>query len=292
MRGTDTGIVLGLYRSGCERSILEGALSLGVTALDTSYSYLGFRSHSVLAAVAADLLPEFSISTKIGFFPGPERSVHSLDPHRLREALERTCDDLGRAPDLVFLHNPERSLARLPLSEGRARFAAACVVLRDAVTAGQCGAWGIASWDPRVLCDLLHEHPPDAPDVLMTRAGLLVSHEILRASEALAASFDLPVRARWGMSPFGGNAHNPIWQALDTRPFLAPGEDHYALHAAFRVSYYLPVVSTIAVGTSDPDHLRNLVTARTLRVDDQAIHRYRQLLEARAKADASQPRPA
>jgi len=235
-------------------------------------------------------LPEFAISTKVGYFPRPGGSEHSLASRRLGEALERTAADLGRVPDLVFLHNPERSLARIAAAEGRARFAEACATLAEAVTAGLCASWGVASWDPRPLDALLRDDPSGAspaPAVLMTRAGLLVGYNILRASESLAALFRLPVQARWGMSPFGGDTADPIWRTVNTRALVPACGEHTALQAAFRVAYCLPEVSRVAVGTSRPDHLRDLADATALDVDQDAIRCYRQLLRASAGAGRS-----
>lgn len=81
MRGTDPRVVLGLHRSRHERRLLTAALDLGVTALDTSTSYLDFRSHQVLVRIADDLLPKFTVSTKVGYFSAPDGAEHSLDPH-------------------------------------------------------------------------------------------------------------------------------------------------------------------------------------------------------------------
>jgi pyridoxine 4-dehydrogenase len=72
------------------------------------------------------------------------RDVHST---RLRppDCAKRSSEDLGRTPDLVFLHNPERTLAGLPTSEGRCQLAAACNALAETVAASLCRAWGIAA---------------------------------------------------------------------------------------------------------------------------------------------------
>ncbi|MEU1784280.1 hypothetical protein ABZ545_33150 [Streptomyces abikoensis] len=76
-----------------------------MTALDTAYNYDHFASHRTLRGVVGDLLPQFSISTKIGYFP----DGHDLDPVRLRRAAERAAEDLGRVPNTLLLHNPEAS---------------------------------------------------------------------------------------------------------------------------------------------------------------------------------------
>lgn len=51
-------------------------MTLGVTNLDTAYNYRGFTSHRTLASTASDLLSEFTISTKVGFFPSSRGHEH------------------------------------------------------------------------------------------------------------------------------------------------------------------------------------------------------------------------
>lgn len=94
-----------------------------------------------LSSGYTDLLPRFTLFTKVGFFPVAGQAEHSLDPGRLRESMEQTNHDLGRAPDLVFLHNPERSLTGLP-DAGRDALRVACAALEAAFRA--------AYWLPRV----------------------------------------------------------------------------------------------------------------------------------------------
>lgn len=255
-------------------------MTLGIRALDTAYNYLTFTSHRTLARTAGDLLSEFSISTKVGFFPGRE---HSLDPRRLRMAVEKSAEDLHQSPAVVFLHNPERSLTDHSPGAARERLAAACTALHEATSEGLCSSWGIATWNPRVMLAALSG--PDViptPTVVMVRAGLLVSTEVLGASEALSARFGLDVDARWGMSPFGGRTTDPVWDMVNARVFLHGGQTCSNLQAAFRVAYELPRVGRIAVGTNSVGHLRDLLAAVTQRADERAIIRYRELLHSRA----------
>ncbi|MCK2245438.1 MULTISPECIES: aldo/keto reductase [unclassified Crossiella] len=80
-------------------------------ALDTAYNYRNFTSHRTLSSAASDLLQHFTISTKVGFMPGPNGTPrHTLSPPRLREAIDRTVETLGVRPEVIFLHNPERAL--------------------------------------------------------------------------------------------------------------------------------------------------------------------------------------
>ncbi|MFD9376094.1 aldo/keto reductase [Streptomyces sp. NPDC059999] len=271
MHGADPRLVLGLHRSRHHRDILTAALDLGVTALDTAAPYLGFRSHAVLAETAADLLPKFAISTKVGFFPGIGGAEHSLDPVRLRPAVERAARELGREPDTVLLHNPELSLTGLTTADGLALLGNACAALADATRSGLCRTWGVASWDTRSLAMIQVDDLP-SPDVLMVRAGFLVGIDLLDVTTVLRTAWQ--VGETWGMSPFG-SGHKAMWEAFDPRPFLRPRHgDLSRMQAAFRTAFHLPTASAVAVGTDDPRHLAQLVQALGAEVDTSAVNQY------------------
>lgn len=239
-----------------------------MTRLDTASNYLRHRSHQALRTTAGDLLTKFSISTKVGFFP----EGHSLDPARLRTAVEQAIKDLGREPDLVFLHNPEHSE---PDAE---TLALACATLADTVRAGLCRSWGVSTWNPRPLPDL----DVPRPDVLMVRAGLLVGIDVLEAAEALVARWR-PSQI-WGMSPFNGGTAQEVWERFDPAVFLRDHADATRAQAVFRSSYALPRVDAVAVGTDSIDHLRELTDAVAHELDESVIREYRQLLKARQLA--------
>lgn len=228
------------------------------------------------------MLEEFTISTKVGYFPldGSKcHAEHSLDPLRLWEAVERSADELCRVPDLVFLHNPEVTLAQLGFDSGRDRLLAGCAVLDEAVASGMCGAWGIATWDPRpVLAAIEHSVPGIQPGALLVRAGLSVGAPILTAAESLSQLLEIPPQRRWGMSPFGGTTADPAWNRVDLNAFLAAEEEVSTAQAAFRLAYELPDVARVAVGTSSSTHLRDLCAAVELGVDPEATRRYRDLI--------------
>lgn len=122
---------------------------------------------------------------------------------------------------MVFLHSPERTLVGLPVSEGRYRLAAACEVLAEAVTAGLCGAWGIASWDPRSVVEVIDDDASGIePGALLLRAGLSVPDPVLGAGEQLSSSLAVATDRRWGMSPFGGSTADEAWRAVNLSSFL------------------------------------------------------------------------
>jgi pyridoxine 4-dehydrogenase len=299
-RGADSSLVLGLHRTRLSPELLQTALERSITQIDTATNYGGFTAHRTLARVAGKLLAQFSVSTKVGFFP-PDRpdtgqrrldgtvrgTVHSLDPVQLRRAVARAVDELGQVPAVVLLHNPERSLTGLSREAAWPALAEATSVLADMARRGWCAQWGIATWDADILwrvVDSAGEDAIPAPGVLMTRAGLLARSAVLDASIALAERFRIPASCRWGMSPFGGDTRDSVWEAVDPRMLLRPGQDATRWQAALRVAFDLPGAARVAVGTSDPAHLRQLATAPDLRIDSDQLDRYRRLLAISAAA--------
>jgi pyridoxine 4-dehydrogenase len=239
-----------------------------VTAVDTAYNYQRFDAHHVLAEAAGDLLEKFEISTKVGFFP----DGHSLEPARLRAAVEQAARELGRVPDTVLLHNPECSPHQ---------FQQACGALSALRDAGLCRAWGLSSWDPRPLVELADDAEPD---VLMVRAGLTVPAPVVDAAEQLAAT--LRAKRLWGMAPFGGNSADPVWKTVGTGLFLVPDQEATPLAAGLAAAFAIPHVEQVAVGTSNAHHLAELVAACGLTTNQQTIERYRALLRRTANVSA------
>ncbi|MFE5491467.1 aldo/keto reductase [Streptomyces virginiae] len=277
MHGADPRLVLGLHRSRHHRDILTAALELGVTALDTAAPYLGFRSHSVLAGRAADLLPKFTLSTKVGYFRGAEGAEHSLDPGCLRVAVEKAARELGREPDTVLLHNPERSLTGQSPADAHALLGDACTTLADAARDGLCQNWGVASWDPRLVSVVRVDDLP-SPDVLMVRAGFLVGIDLLDDTAVLRDVWR--AGETWGMSPLGGG-RGKVWEEFDPRPFLRPQYGNLSrIQAAFRTAFHLPSANAVAVGTDNPGHLAQLVQALGAEVDTAAVSQYLRALHS------------
>lgn len=125
-------------------------------------------------------------------------------------------------------------------------------MLTEAARQGWYEQWGIATWDPTTVWRVVANAPPasfPAPGVLMTRAGLLAKPAVLDASVALTEHVGLPASARWGMSPFGGDTRDPVWQAVNPRMLLRDGQDCTRPQAALRVAFVLPDVARVAVGT-------------------------------------------
>lgn len=237
--------------------------------------------------MAPDLLPEFTISTKVGFFPGDRgRTSHQLTPELILHGVKTTVDDLGVVPSVVLLHNPEQSLIDLPTTHAYNRLSAACAALAEAKAAGLCGEWGISSWSPRPVLKALAQATPATvprPDVVMVRAGLLVRADVLDEGDRLFQVLKVPRTGRWGMSPYGGIASDSVWTEINARAMLDGAPSCTPHQAAFRVAYELPAVHRVAVGTDNPEHLRELATATTFKVNHEQVSVYRTLLRDSAQ---------
>lgn len=214
--------------------------------------------------MAGDLLPFFEISTKVGFYP----DGHRMEPERIKDTVQTIPEELGRVPDTVLLHNPERS------DHG---FEEACQALSELRDAGYCRAWGFSTWNSRKLAGHAWEIP--RPDVVMVRAGLTVPTSELDGAERLTRQVD--ARALWGMAPFGGDAGNSLWARVDTTLFLSPGQRASGIQATVAVALAVPPVTRLAVGTASPAHLEEIVRAESLTVSAGTVDRYRTLLRSR-----------
>lgn len=279
MRRTDRRLALGFHRARPRHALLEHALSLGITDLDTAFNYQAFDGHRELVVAAGELIHEFTISTKVGYFPVGNGNYHSLRRWALRQAVEQTVGDLGVPPAVVLLHNPEQSLKALHPAQAHDYFADACEELERAVDAGLCGAWGVASWDPAPLRNVLRAGSDcPKPSTLMVRAGLSLTAAQLDAGESLCWEFNLDADQCWGMSPFGGSTSDPAWTSTDLSSFLEPDQDHTPVQAAFRLAFELPHCTRLAVGSGNEQHLGELCAATHLEVNVGAVDKYRELI--------------
>ncbi len=245
-----------------------------MTEVDTAFSYTDFAAHQLLAAVGPEITTRLSITTKVGFFP----EGHDLTPTRLSAAAHQIVDDLGRPPDTLLLHNPERSAPR---------FIRACEELIRLRDAGLCRSWGVSTWEPGAL---LGRDALASPDVVMVRCGLAVPARILAASEQLI--MELQPREVRGMSPFAGNTSGPIWSKIEPARFLTPAsraKEPNRIQSAYAVAFAVPQVSAIAVGTQDSDHLGQLCDATELHADPDTVARYRALLAERHTLAQKEP---
>ncbi|GHE11840.1 hypothetical protein GCM10010339_73070 [Streptomyces alanosinicus] len=74
-----------------------------------------------------------------------------------------------------------------------------------------------------------------------------------------------------------------MWDRFDPRVFLRDSRRLSRVQAAFSAAYYLPRVGSIAVGTDEPSHLRELVGGLAAQVEERTVQEYRRLLRDRSR---------
>lgn len=164
------------------RETIAHALGAGVNLIDTAINYRCQRSElavgAALQAATKAGVPRDAmvVCSKGGYLPlsgappatreeyrqylkeeffepgvlSPDDLVsggHSLAPRFLRYSIGRSRDNLGvQTIDLYYLHNPEQQLAAVSTESFRERLRAAFMVMEDAVSRGEIGAYGCATW--------------------------------------------------------------------------------------------------------------------------------------------------
>ncbi|EFF91141.1 aldo/keto reductase [Streptomyces sp. e14] len=147
----------GTYRCRDVLRSVTAAVDAGVTWIDTAPNYARGTAEASLRPLL-DACPQVGVSTKVGFVPHSDRQAaqdagvlpydgdcgHCLTGPYIAWQLTRSRVRLGRAPDIVFLHNPEHGPAdRAELSLAlREAFEA----LEDAAASGRIGGYGVATW--------------------------------------------------------------------------------------------------------------------------------------------------
>lgn len=151
------GFAVGTYRCRDVVRSVTTALGMGVTWIDTAANYASGTAEEALRPILA-AQPGVRVSTKIGFVPRGDRQAarragvlpydtvphHCLTGSYIGWRIARSRASLGRAPDLVFVHNPEHDrtdradLSRV-LTEAFAELEAAAVARR-------IGGYGVATW--------------------------------------------------------------------------------------------------------------------------------------------------
>lgn len=163
---------------------IQHAIASGINLLDTAINYRSQRSERVIGSAIQQVLTvgevtrqELVICSKGGYIPldrtpppnreayhayvqrefidpeilRPEEIVaggHSLAPRFLRYCLAKSRQNIGvRTIDVYYLHNPEQQLGSVSSEELRVRIRAAFALLEDAVSRGEIGVYGIATWD-------------------------------------------------------------------------------------------------------------------------------------------------
>ncbi|GGW31577.1 aldo/keto reductase [Streptomyces caelestis] len=147
-------LALGTYRCRNIPQATVHAIACGATWIDTAPNYHHGRAQPQLQSVLAGNL-DLRVSTKAGFFtpdiataardagvltPAEAASGHCLTHRYVAWQSRRNATELGRTPDLVFVHNPERA------ARPHDAIAGAFTALEVEARAGRIGSYGVATW--------------------------------------------------------------------------------------------------------------------------------------------------
>ncbi len=147
-------LALGTYRCRDIPQAAVHAVACGAAWVDTAPNYQHGRAQAQLQPVLAGK-PDLRVSTKIGFFtrdtataasnagvltPAEAASSHCLTHRYVAWQSRRNATELGRTPDIVFIHNPERA------TRPHDAIASAFTALEAEARAGLIGAYGVATW--------------------------------------------------------------------------------------------------------------------------------------------------
>ncbi|KUL46738.1 aldo/keto reductase [Streptomyces regalis] len=147
-------LALGTYRCRDIPQAAVHAVACGGTWIDTAPNYHHGRAQTQLQPVLAGN-PDLRVSTKVGFFtpdiataargagvltPAEAASGQCLTHRYVAWQSRRTTAELGRTPDIVFVHNPERA------ARPHDAIASAFTALEVEARAGRIGGYGVATW--------------------------------------------------------------------------------------------------------------------------------------------------
>ncbi|GAA0439121.1 aldo/keto reductase [Streptomyces luteireticuli] len=268
---------LGTYRVRDVGEAARAACAAGATWVDTAPNYADGLAHAALKPVLADH-PGVKVATKTGFFdaeqgraavaagvltPEQAETGHCLDPAFVGWQVEQSVAELGRHPDIVFVHNPER--AALYEAHVHAQLRAAFMVLEELVEDCTIGGYGVATWsgmrsgllDERVLDRLARE-----------AAGGGERHYLVAVQQPVSLVEDASIRqALQGHGPVV-NCRGARMQTFASAPldggrlldlmspeladFIRPGASVAA--ASLLVTASTPGLDVVLVSASTPSH--------------------------------------
>ncbi|MFF9481359.1 aldo/keto reductase [Streptomyces sp. NPDC014733] len=147
---------LGTYRVRNLPEAVKSAVFHDVDWVDTAPVYLHGKAEQQLKPALATC--PMSVSTKVGFFTPsqaerafeedalPHAQVsHCLTQRAILWQAERSRRELGRMPDITFVHNPEHGLH--DIKELESRLYEAVAALEECVDRGLTKGYGVATWD-------------------------------------------------------------------------------------------------------------------------------------------------
>ncbi|KIF70201.1 aldo/keto reductase [Streptomyces sp. AcH 505] len=267
-------LAAGTYRCRDVTRSAAAAVDAGVTWLDTAPNYAAGTAEASLRPLL-DACPQVRVSTKVGFVPDSDRQAargagalaydrdqaHCLTRPYIAWQLARSHTRLGRAPDLVFVHNPEHG--RTDRAEVSQTLADTFEELEHAADADKIGGYGVATWSGlssgmftiRELTALAESvggphHHFRAAQFPVSLIHLAVVADALNGHGALAeargAGLDVFVSAPLGGGELLSAMTEDLLRVID--PAASPAQ------AALLVALSAPGVSRVLLSASTPAH--------------------------------------
>ncbi|OLZ62896.1 hypothetical protein AV521_40540 [Streptomyces sp. IMTB 2501] len=263
-------LALGTYRCRDIPQAAVHAVACGASWIDTAPNYHHGRAQTRLQPVLVGN-PGLRVSTKVGFLtpdiataasdagavtPTEAASGHCLTHRYVAWQSRRNVAELGRAPDIVFVHNPERA------DRPHDAITSAFTALEAEARAGRIGGYGVATWTgfdgTFSVADVL--------DIATCRGGpghhlvaiqLPVSLVMLKpVAHALECTGPLAEATAAGLDTFisaplhGGEL--PALVTAELARLIAPGAT--SAEAALRVTASTPGVNQILLGSGHAQH--------------------------------------
>lgn len=293
-------LALGTYRIAGEdlAAAARRAASSSGGWIDTAPNYCHGRAHRLLAPVLAEH-PHLSIATKIGFLTAPTaRSAyaagviaspetrHNITADYVRWQTGRSRTELGRSPDAVFLHNPERQRSDLDT-----RLRDVFTVLEESAQAGHLGSYGVATWDGfqqrAFSVQQLDRLATEAAGgehhlrVIQLPVSLVMDRdfsEALRGTGPIAAATELGWDVHASAPLHGGEL--PHLATTEIAELINPGSEIAA--ACLTAVASCPGVSKVLLATSNPAHWSDALAATCAEVSRDTL---RTVLDVLATSD-------
>ncbi|EKX65972.1 aldo/keto reductase [Streptomyces ipomoeae] len=263
-------LALGTYRCQDIPRAVVHAVACGASWIDTAPNYHHGRAQTQLQSVLTGN-PGLRVSTKVGFFTpdvataageaGVLTSAEAASGHCLTDRYvawqsRRNAAALGRTPDIVFIHNPERA------ARPHDAIISAFTALEVEARAERIGGYGVATWTgfagAFTVADLLDiASRCGGPDHHLTAVQFPVSLVMLKPVaqaldgtgpliEATAAGLDTFVSAPLHGGELPTIVTDELAQLID--PGTTPAE------AALRVTASAPGVKHVILGSERAQH--------------------------------------
>ncbi|WP_055690008.1 aldo/keto reductase [Streptomyces prasinus] len=274
-------LAAGTYRCRDVARSVAAAMNVGVTWVDTAPNYASGTAEASLRSVL-EACPQVRVSTKVGFVPDSDRPAardagvlphdrdrgHCLARPYIAWQLARSRARLGRAPDLVFVHNPEHD--RADRADPSRTLTEAFEELERSADAGDIGGYGVATWsglssgmftvsDLTTLAETVggpHHHfrtvqfPVSLVHLTVVTDALDGRGALVEAQEA---GLDVFTSAPLGGGELLGAMTDELVRVID--PAASPAQ------AALLVTLSAPGVSRVLLSASTPAHWADAVGA-------------------------------